>query len=377
MRNCVGCHQLIRRLTIKNLGCFDEQEYIIDFSPQTLLAGPNNSGKSMFLTGINIVRQIVTGMFSWSTNMYNLVSFADCVHNHEDDRVISISLVTSDGATEQTLDCNINNSGHSITVNGASFAGPMGLIQRRPVPQIMQGPQGIQLRAREAPRLAGQIWYIRPYRSPIPYSSNVQPTSGPFQPLNSDGSNVTNYMLERFTDRDEKWDYAESWLRKIDPRMSKMKTPIRGNLVSFETMYGTVPINVSLQGSGFQSAATIIAALVFSPTGATIILEEPEAFLHPPSQEIIVDLMNEVVARENKQVIFSTHSTNILLPFFRDVSHHGARRGADRSSADPMKFSMWVFNNLEGRSSIRRYDMLNKTYPQFRTDFQWIWGDRL
>jgi predicted ATPase len=85
--------------------------------------------------------------------------------------------------------------------------------------------------------------------------------------------------------------------KKIGQDMSELKTPIRGDQVFLETLSGNIDVNASLQGSGFQSAATIVSAVVFSPDGSTVIIEEPEAFLHPGSQEAIVDMINEAVKR--------------------------------------------------------------------------------
>jgi energy-coupling factor transporter ATP-binding protein EcfA2 len=338
-----------------NLGCFGKDWHSIDFTQETLLAGPNNSGKSMFLACINLIRHDRFNMFSWATSMYNFVSFGDCVHNHDVDKVISASLKLKEGIQEIVFTLETSRRHHSVGVKST--------------PVIPQGDKDQIVR-----EILKKIWYLHPHRSPIQHSSMVQPTSGPLQPLNPNGSNVINFMLERWTDRDKRWSVAEEWLAKIDPRLSEIKTPIKGNVASLETMYGTVPVNMSLQGSGFQSAAAIIAALVFSPEGSTIIIEEPEVFLHPNSQEILVDLMNDVVNKENKQVIFSTHSCNILLPFFSDVSHYGAQRGEHHPRANREKFSMWTFENVEDDVEITHYDLDSKTFQQFRTDFKQVWG---
>ena len=202
----------------------------------------------------------------------------------------------------------------------------------------------------------------------------VQPTAGPLQPMRPDGSNVINFLLERWTDRDKNWDLAERWLKEIDPDMSQLKTPIRGNQVSLETLFLDTSVNVSLQGSGFQSAAAIISAVVFSPRGSTVIIEEPEAFLHPSSQKVIVDMMNDAVNNYDKQIVFSTHSCNILLPFFSDVGLNAPKRSEKHITADPKKFSMWTFEKTSGKVSISRYPLHEKTFRQFRDDFKYIWG---
>ena len=84
----------------------------------------------------------------------------------------------------------------------------------------------------------------------------------------------------------------------------------------------TTDVNMNLQGSGIQNATTIIAALVFSPPGSTIILEEPETFLHPKAIEIIIDLCNDVIEKFDKQVIITTHSLEMLYGISSDLQGH-------------------------------------------------------
>ena len=349
---------MLKQISVRNLGCFDHQTYSVDFSEETLFAGPNNSGKSMLLAAMNSLRYFfVTGNYPWNTRYFSLSSFDAAVNAHDLRRTIEISMTLSEAlGAGPTYDFHLSIS-HA--------KGPFDL-----------NVKGEKVSPRD-PRfldVVKSIWFFRPNRSLVPYQSLVQRTAGPIQPLRPDGSNVINFLLERWTDRDKNWDLAERWLRKIDPDMSQLKTPIRGNQVSLETLFLDTSVNVSLQGSGFQSAAAIISAVVFSPEGSTVIIEEPEAFLHPSSQEIIVDMMNDAVSNYNKQIIFSTHSCNILLPFFSDVGLNAPKRSEKHITADPKKFSMWTFEKTSGKVSISRYPLHKKTYRQFRDDFKYIWG---
>lgn len=345
---------MLQKMSVKNLGCYDEKEYTVDFSQETLIAGPNNSGKSMFLAGINLIRYFaVMGVHSLRNEFYDLTSFDAAVHNHEENRIIEVSMVLTDSSSQQhTYGLAISkNGGFSLKVNGEPFR---------------RTPQDIDLMKK--------ILYFRPNRSLVRYTSRVEPTAVPLQQLRPDGSNVINYLLERWTGRDKRWNIVESWLKKIDPDMSEMKTPIAGDQVSLETTFGDVPVNVSLQGSGFQSAAAVVSAVILSPEGSTIIIEEPEVFLHPNSQEVIVDMINDAVNNHNKQMIFSTHSTNILLPFWSDVGLNAAKRGAEHVRAIPNKFSMWTFKKEASKISIEQYPIEAKTYQHFKDDFKYLWG---
>jgi predicted ATPase len=348
---------MLTQISVRNLGCFDDQIYKVDFTEETLLAGPNNSGKSMLLAAMNLARfWVVTGSLNWDTEFYLLNSYEASVNAHDSRKVIDISFTLKDATQEYAFD----------------FTFSPDRVRKA----IALTPQNEALNPRD-PRLIDlvqKIWCLRPNRSLVPYRASVQRTEGPIQPLRPSGSNVINFLLERWTDRDKKWSMAESWLRKIDPDMSELKTPIRGNEVFLETLFGDTDVNVSLQGSGFQSAAAIVSAVVFSPEGSTVIIEEPEAFLHPSSQEVIVDMINDAVNNHNKQVIFSTHSCNILLPIWHDIGQPSHRRSEEHIPTDPKKFSMWVFEKISGNASIKPYPLNEKIWKNFSDDFKIIWG---
>src|SRR5947208_13777201 len=84
------------------------------------------------------------------------------------------------------------------------------------------------------------------------------------QPLDPFGSNIVTYLLERFTSRDPKWSLAEEWLRRIDPKLSILKSPLRGAQGSVETQQTSgFDVNVAYQGTGIQKTLTVIAGSVF------------------------------------------------------------------------------------------------------------------
>ncbi len=346
---------MLEQISVKNLGCFDDQTYKVDFSEETLLAGPNNSGKSMLLAAMNLVRYyLITGGLTWNTEYYHLHNFVAAVNAHDPLKMIDISFTLKEMTDKYVF--------------GFRYS------EERGIGELTANKERIRPGDRTYVDLVKRIWCLRPNRSLVPYRAEVRPTAGPLQPLSPSGSNVINFLLERWTDRDKNWSLAESWLRKIDPDMSELKTPIRGREAFLETVFGETDVNISLQGSGFQSAAAIVSMVIFSPEGSTLIIEEPEVFLHPESQEIIVEMINEAVNNHNKQVIFSTHSCNILLPFFSDVGLDAPRRGKKHIIADPKKFSMWTFEKISGKVSIKPYPLHQKTWKNFRQDFKNIWG---
>src|SRR5207249_6775335 len=159
------------------------------------------------------------------------------------------------------------------------------------------------------------------------------------------------------------------------PEFSVLKSPLRGSVGSIETQLADSPvdINVAYQGTGTQKALSTIAAVVFSPEGSTIIVEEPEIHLHPRSQEVLVDLFNLAVNEWGKQVIFTTHSWDMLLPFISDIGD-GSERGKTHLKADPKQFKLVTFARDGDQVNIEDYDLRNKDFMKVRAYFKQLWG---
>jgi len=219
-----------------------------------------------------------------------------------------------------------------------------------------------QANASDAIREWASCWYIRASRSEVSVQTQVGQSGayGPWgQPLEPSGSNSISFLLERWTDQDPKWPMAQEWLKKLDPELAILKSPLKGNIASLVTTnrFSKVDVNVAYQGTGVQKALATMAAVIFSPNGSTIIVEEPEVHLHKDSQEVLANLFNHAVNTMNKQVIFSTHSWDMLLPYISDVAKDMRKRGAGSVAIDPSKFTVQEFTRKEGKISIQEYPL--------------------
>jgi len=91
-------------------------------------------------------------------------------------------------------------------------------------------------------------------------------------------------------------------------------------LGSLRLMYreGGIEIPTETLGLGTQSALVVGIFEAFRQQSAeigTVLIEEPEMFLHPQAQRYFYRLLIDLVERQNCQVIYSTHS-----PVFADVT---------------------------------------------------------
>lgn len=65
------------------------------------------------------------------------------------------------------------------------------------------------------------------------------------------------------------------------------------------------------EGSGFLQWISVYV-LALSPNVQTLLLDEPDAHLHPSLQSQLVEALEEIVKTTGKQVLMATHSTEIL-----------------------------------------------------------------
>lgn len=65
---------------------------------------------------------------------------------------------------------------------------------------------------------------------------------------------------------------------------------------------------VSLMGHGLQMWLQVVWFLARAPNDATVVLGEPDVYMHPDLQRKLLD----VVRREFKQLLIATHSTEIV-----------------------------------------------------------------
>jgi hypothetical protein len=87
----------------------------------------------------------------------------------------------------------------------------------------------------------------------------------------------------------------------------------------------------------------------------------------------LVDLFNYAVNELGKQIIFSTHSINILLPFISDVGE-GQKRGSQHEKADVDNLSAIVVKSDQGSSKIEKLHIKDKKYTDVMKEIKDLLG---
>lgn len=109
---------------------------------------------------------------------------------------------------------------------------------------------------------------------------------------------------------------VEAWLRRISPNI---KIIIEPNSEDFKLKYKfdrkeeliTESISAINTGYGITYVLPILIAILSAERGALIIIENPEAHIHPRGQAILMELMTLAV-KHGVQIIIETHSDHII-----------------------------------------------------------------
>ena len=108
-------------------------------------------------------------------------------------------------------------------------------------------------------------------------------------------------------------DQVEAWMGEISPgtRINIDAKP-DVDLMSFQYSYGdSNPYRATNVGFGISYTLPIIVAVLASPPGTLIIIENPEAHLHPKGQAKMGELL-ALAASCGVQVVIETHSDHVL-----------------------------------------------------------------
>ncbi len=262
---------MINQLYISGFKSFKEAD--LDIKPLTVLTGLNSSGKSTVIHALRMLDRAAKGESNVLLKGYG--SWQD---------------LRSSYSKEVMLREKFGESG-TIALTDNSIL--LGIGEENP-PVIIYVSAG-----RLGPQLA----------LPMTYETE----------LDSKGANVVeiietfaNYKMEECMIRreaiGESFEYVlKDWLNLICPGVQfEEKIQNSMQLMSFD---GHSPLNV---GFGLTYSLTVIVALlVASVTKATVLIENPEAHLHPKGQADISELVAKTV-KAGAQVIVETHSDHFF-----------------------------------------------------------------
>ena len=94
-----------------------------------------------------------------------------------------------------------------------------------------------------------------------------------------------------------------------------------------KTSPASPPTALTDVGFGVSQVLPTLVLLYYVPEGATVLMEQPEIHLHPAVQAGLADVMLNVAAARNVQIIVESHSEHLLRRLQRRVAEEAASAG--------------------------------------------------
>ena len=102
-------------------------------------------------------------------------------------------------------------------------------------------------------------------------------------------------------------------------------------------------------GFGVSQVLPVLTLCYYAPEGSILILEQPEAHLHPKAQSELADVLIDVVKNRNIQIILESHSEHLLLRLMRRIAE-------EEISADQTAFHFCEIKDGNSRAEQLKVD---------------------
>lgn len=381
----------------------------LQFAPLTGLFGANSSGKTSILQVLLMLKQTVEQPSDWNEPLYfgdeqslvNLGNFDAIIYKHKQDLSlgISVSWTLPQKMTIENIDeidslsfCfnffNASVESLSYQVGKHKFRIELGLGQyafESSIPYYSSamvdlfrcyGIRGTSLSTPEVfsdlekafQNLFSQIRYLGPLRE-HPRHRYTWDGDHP-KDIGQEGEKAISALLSgriRNLSIDEQ---ILNWLQQLELIESYNLRPFSDTGRDYEFLvkkYKDGPeVRLTDIGFGVSQVLPVLVLCYYAPEGSILILEQPEAHLHPKVQSELADVLIDVVKNRKVQIILESHSAHLL--------HRLQRRIAEEQmSADDTALYFCQIN--DGTSEIEQLDV--DEYGNIRNWPQNFFGDDL
>ena len=357
---------MITELTTRNFKSWEDTGKL-RFAPLTGLFGANSSGKTSILQVPLMLKQTVERPSDWNEPLYfgdeeslvNLGNFDAVIHKHKQDLSLNISvswksstvadinkyirfhnlkfpshvemLPPSQGyrapSEEISFSTNIARSAmnnfyyetdlYKFDVQQPDLFRCYGL--RTALTQTME----ISSRFEEVfENLFSRILYLGPLRE-HPRHRYTWEGDHP-KSIGQDGEKAISALLSgrvRHLPIDEQ---ILNWLQRLELIDSYDLRPISDTNQDYEFLVkqykGGPEVRLTDVGFGVSQVLPVLILCYYAPEGSILILEQPEAHLHPKVQTELADVLIDVVKNRNLQIILESHSEYLLSRLQRRIA---------------------------------------------------------
>ncbi len=356
---------MITELSIQNFKSWKDTSKL-QIAPLTGFFGANSSGKTSILQTLLMLKQTVEQSPDWNgiidfgddNSLVYLGSFDDLIYQHKPDSTLGISLSWKlqeklSLMEEKEIDIlsydfslhKVQNSGFNLQFNYTFGDTKFGVVSNiDPGSRLIKDDK--------------VIGYAKPFRCYGIHEGNFD-TLQLFSPLQTQFGNLfrsIRYLgpLREYPRRNYAWqgkhtagvgqhgedmvtalfsgriqlrsieEEIPKWLERLDLIHSYRLNPLTHTEKDYEFLvrkYKDGPeVRLTDVGFGVSQVLPVLVLCYYVPEGSILILEQPEAHLHPKVQSELADLLIEVVKKRNLQIILESHSENLIVRLMRRIA---------------------------------------------------------
>ncbi len=302
---------MISSLHLINFKTLENQ--FLKFRPLTLLSGINSTGKSSVLQSLLLLRQSYhqellpkTGL-ALNGELVHIGTAQDAFCERAKNNYIGFELVWKDGSKGRW---NFNYD-----------------LDKKDADVLNLALESVDSEVYKASIFSNNFHYLqaerlgpRPYNETLDYQVRIRRQLGTMGEYTAHFLYVygrkaivipnLNYPQAKSMDL---IDQVEAWMREVSPGTRiKITSNSDMGLVNLQYFYGdSNPYRATNVGFGITYTLPIIVAVLASEPGTLILIENPEAHLHPKGQSKIGELL-ALAASCGVQVVIETHSDHVL-----------------------------------------------------------------
>lgn len=312
---------IIRRLRLRNYKCFEDQT--LDFNFLTLLSGLNSTGKSSIIQALLLLRQsyqqnlLQTTGLALNGDLVHIGTAKDALFEGAKEDMIGFDLILGDEAIKGAWRFDYD---READVLGLASRGPF-VTDYIPSPTIfgVSSLFGSDFHYLQAERIGPRRFFetadflVRQRRQ----LGSAGEYAAQFLALFGKEVVVSSTLSHPDAASNALQDQVEAWLGEVSPGTRISLTPNPGTdtvSLQYSFVLGNQVSNkyrATNVGFGITYSLPIIVAVLSSSPGSLILIENPEAHLHPRGQARMGELL-ALAASCGIQVLVETHSDHVL-----------------------------------------------------------------
>ena len=385
---------MITELSVQNFKSWKDTGKL-QIAPLTGFFGANSSGKTSILQTLLMLKQTVERPPDWNgvidfgddDSLVNLGSFDDLIHGHKRDIPLKISLSwkfaeklnleSIEGVDTLSFELSVFDNENSVPALSFNYKigekklavdwnGQDVLLISVPVELKYHdeslfrcyGVRSAHYHNQEIfsslqtrfENLFHSIRYLGPLRE---YPRRHYAWQGKHSPgVGQHGEDMVTALFSGRIQLRSLEEQIPQWLQRLDLIDSYRLNPSSGSEKDYEFLVrnykGSPEVRLTDVGFGVSQVLPVLILCYYVPEGSILILEQPEAHLHPKVQSELADLLVEVVKERQLQIILESHSEHLILRLMRRIAE-------ERISVDDTAFYFCEMN--EGVSEIERLNV--------------------